>query len=343
MKIMIYSDVHWAFASSIIRKYTNKYTQKLDGLINSMNWVNNKATELQCDFMICAGDFFDKPKLSDIEITALKEIKWNNLPCYFLCGNHESSVIDLRYSALKLFESDSHHTIDKVYSLTLDTCQIHFIPYITESERESIEHYINNIDNNKKQIIISHNDIRGIRYGGFESKAGFSIEEIEKYADIYLNGHLHNSEWITKKILNLGSLSAHNFTNDSDKYSYGAWILDTDTLECVFVENPYAFNFYKLVVETDADIDKMSQLKDNSVLYISYNPNLYTKLCEKLDQLKDKIIDNRLIPINSKLSIIAEEDITDLQVNHLQKLGEFCTMKFGADPVILAELQEICA
>ena len=253
MKILLFTDVHWSRVASLVNKQATKYSIRLEGLLKSINWVNEEAVKNNCEIMICAGDFFDKTELDAESATALADISWNSLPLYLLCGNHEASTSDLKYNLLNLLKRPNTEVITDIKEAIFGNCQLHFIPYITEVNRKDLVTYLLNIDNSKKQVVISHNEIAGINYGAFKSTAGFSIEEIDKAVDLYLNGHLHNSEFVTKKILNLGSLSAHNFTNDSSKYNYGAWILDTETLELKFLENPYAFNFYKFDILEAAD------------------------------------------------------------------------------------------
>ena len=230
MKILIFSDCHWSTNSSIVRSRGQKFSTRLEFLISSMNWLNELAVKENCSEMICAGDFMDKSILNDEEITALQNIYWNDLPCIFLCGNHESSVADLRYSSIKAVESKSRLIVsDSGYNQICDDTQIHFLPYILETEKQELKTYLNKNNSCVKHFIISHNDFAGINYGGFESTLGFSINEIEENCDLFLNGHLHNSEWITDKILNVGSFSGHYFTNDSNRYKYGVWNLDTDS------------------------------------------------------------------------------------------------------------------
>ena len=181
MKYLIFSDCHWSSYTSILRTRGDKFSVRLEYLIKSINWVNQTALELGCNAMICAGDFMDKAQCTDEELTALRSLRWNNLPCYFICGNHESSVSDLRFSSIKAVESESRTIIDKITLLQNDpACNLIMLPYITETDRQPLQAYLEQLQLNstKPNIIISHNDIAGINYAGFESKEGFSIEEI---------------------------------------------------------------------------------------------------------------------------------------------------------------------
>lgn len=344
MKIAIFSDVHWTRKTSIMDRISQKYSENLEHLIDSMNWVNQTAKKNNCAMMICAGDFFSKSTASDEEITAVKEISWNDLPCYFLCGNHESSVADLRYSSLKILDDHdkNHFVISNPLSFVVDeTTQIHFLPYVKELNRQNLETYLTDIRPDKKQVIISHNDIAGIQYGGFESKSGFSIDEIEQHCDIFLNGHIHNSEWISKKILNVGSFSGHNFTNNSSEYQYGMWILDTDSTTITFIENPFSYNFYKFDIYSEKDIDKIKSIKNNAVLWIKCLES-YTKLVKNLlVELSEKIVNYRVVSIREVNSIESVEKI-DLSTDPVQKFIELSKLKFPNDKILFEELAEIC-
>jgi DNA repair exonuclease SbcCD nuclease subunit len=318
----------------------DKYTTRLEYLIKGLNWVNDIAVEKGCDTLICAGDMMDRATLDDIEITALKELTWK-LPCYFLVGNHESKDSSLLYTSVKALESDTNIIINRPYTLETPKAQIHFVPYIVESDRKPLTEYLLNVDNSKKQIIVSHNDLCGINYAGFVSQTGFKLDEIEACCDLYLNGHLHNSERITNKILNLGSMSAHNFTNDSLRYKYGIWILDTDNFTIDFIENPYSLNFYKLDIVNAKDIKKLDTLKNQAILSIKCLDKLIAEVRTKIDAMPN-VLTYRLIPIISLEEGTKVVDNSSLLVDHLAKFIECCKEKLEPGPVLDAELQEIC-
>lgn len=224
MKIMIHSDNHWNEKSSIISSFGYKYSKRLEQLIKSINWAFDTAKDHGCKATICCGDFFDKPNLTQQELTALQEIKWpSDLTNYFLVGNHESEEIDLHYSSTEVLKFNNNIIISEPTTIMLDGTEINFLPYIPESARQPILDYFPKEKNNKAKhrILISHNDISGINYGPIVSSIGFEKEELATNFDLVLNGHIHNQGWVTNNLLNVGSFSAHNFTNDSFNYKYG--------------------------------------------------------------------------------------------------------------------------
>lgn len=346
MKYLIFSDCHWSTYTSILRSRGKKYSTRLEYLIESLNWVNKVAIDYNCNTMICAGDFMDKAQCTDEELTALREIDWNNLGCYFVCGNHESSVLDLRFSSIKALESDIHFICSKVTLINDPEYNIILLPYITDKERKPLADYLSQLtlDNNKPNIIISHNDIAGIQYGGFESMSGFSIKEIEANCDLFLNGHLHNSERITNKIINVGSFSAHNFTNDSLRYKYGIWLLDTETRALEFIENPYSLQFYKFDVLNASALNNLNKIVNNSIVSIKCLDTLQESVKNKLDELSDKILENRIILTRGAIEKL-ENDIVlpTLSSDYFKKFAEFCNTNIDVDKTILsAEIAEIC-
>jgi DNA repair exonuclease SbcCD nuclease subunit len=291
--------------------------------------------------MICAGDMMDKSTCSDIELTALRDIQWNNLPCYFLCGNHESSTADLKFNTVKCLEAENRVIITEptVMKCDNDKTELCFLPYVVECDRKPLVEYFGK--KLGKRIIISHNDIAGVNYGPVVSKTGFDLADIEANTDRYFNGHVHNSEFITEKVLNLGSLSAHNFSNDSLLYKYGCWILDTETLKLEFIENPYAYNFYKLQIDTESDIYCLDGLKNNAVLSIKCEQSLIETVKQKLETLNN-IVESRIIIIRNYEDIGTDCAELNLTVDHLTRFVECCKLNIENSSLLDEELAEIC-
>lgn len=342
MKLLIIGDIHVSKQSSIINKRGVKYSQRLEHCIDSINWCERLAEEKLCDKIIYLGDTFDQPELDDETITAIKDIKWNKtLDHYFIVGNHESTENDLKYSSVKVLEGKNRYIIDKPDTLDFKESKLElgFLPYVTEVSRKPLNEYFPKTTN--KRIIFSHNDLAGIQLGPVVSKTGFKLDEIDQNCDLFINGHLHNGTWVNKKIRNLGILTGQNFLENAELYPHNVMILDTDTMNYEDIENPYAFNFYKRNIDTEEDIKKLDTIKNNAALYLVYNEKLIDDLRDKLSELKPKIAAERLVKTLATV-LTKDLDISNLQVDHLKLLVEFCSEKFGSNEYILYELQEIC-
>jgi DNA repair exonuclease SbcCD nuclease subunit len=199
------------------------------------------------------GDFFDRPDLTSDTITACNDIDWSNIMHYSIVGNHDASTSSLLFNSVNSFLSENHKIIIEPEVLELDDCYICFLPYVVECDRKPLAEYFKNLNPSKPRVFLSHNDIKGIQMGPVVSKTGFSIEEIESEAALFINGHLHNGQRISNNIINLGNTTGKDFGEDALRYTHNIALLDTSTLQLEFIENPHAYNFYKLQIETESD------------------------------------------------------------------------------------------
>lgn len=341
MKILCFTDNHFCERSSIISRYGNKYSLRLENQLNSLNWVERTAKNNECDLIICLGDFFDKPHLTDQELTALQEIQWSDIKHYFIVGNHESEEISLQYSSTNALRAENRLIIDSPCLQEFADFELAFLPYVTESAKKPLAEYFRPIVD-KPRILLSHNDLLGIQMGPVVSKSGFSPEEIEANCTCCLNGHLHNGQTITSKILNLGNLTGKDFGEDAFRYDHKIVIIDTDSFSFKFIENPYAFNFYKLDILTEADLAKFKLLKENAVLSIRCDEKLIAQTREVITA-SESIIEARLMIVKRFNSDSSDKSISisDLVVDQCVKFAECCREKLENSPLLEMELAEI--
>lgn len=343
MKLFILTDTHFCANSSIIRGHGDRYTMRLENCIQTQNWAERKAEELNCDYIIHLGDYFDRSSLTDQEITAAQDIEWSQtIPHIFLVGNHESGDNNLQYSSTKILQGPGREIIYEPESRDFDNVELCFLPYIVEYNRRPLEEYFG-IKPNKTRIILSHNDISGIQLGPIISKSGFSIEEIENNCDLFINGHLHNGQLISEVILNLGNITGKDFGENAAKHSHRAMVIDTDSGDASYIENPYAYNFYKLDIDTEEDLDNLDTLKNNAVLSLKVKEQLMTSVIDKLDTLSN-IVDTRIVMVRDIISDnqTTEEVALSLGVDHITKFTEYCKANLEITPVLEAELAEVC-
>lgn len=336
MKILIYSDIHISQDSSIVKSFGKYYSTRLEYIIKSITWAENLATNEKCDLIFNLGDTFNKPIVNAMEATAVQDICWADIPHYILVGNHDSDVVSLEYSSVSILKKLGFHIIKEVTHLYDNDDVFTFIPYILEDNRKPLTEYLVG----KNDIVLSHNDIAGFRFGNFVSKEGFKIDDIEKSCKLFLNGHLHNSSFLSDKILNVGNLCGQNFTEDSLKYSHGCWILDTKTNSLEFHENPYALNFYKL--EYPADKKIFSNLKNNSVLMIKCERSYQEELKNILSNYSDKIVTTRVLLYDKDIIENIDTQVKLDKVDHLKQFTDFIHEQLGNTELVNQELMEVC-
>lgn len=339
-KYLIYTDPHWSQYSSIVRRRGKKYSVRLHNLIDSINWIETKAKELNCDGIIECGDFFDRESLNCEEITALQDLKFTNIDHEFIVGNHESNVSDLEFSSTKFFESIGAKVYDTIQRKVInDKVDFYYIPYLTDDRLPKLKDII--VDKKKKNVVFAHLDIAGLQYGMYTSQSGMNIQDILDNCTLFLDGHLHNGQIIEKKIVLIGNLTGQNFNEDSTKYEHLAYLLainDDGTIILEGIENPYSINFYKLKIESDAELKILDNLKNNCVLSVTCSSVIKDKVQTKIDSLNN-ILEYRLnIFYDTLQSIVTGDKIITKEIDHMQQFIDLANSKFEPSPALTDEL-----
>ena len=350
MKLCIYSDLHWTYKSSMFSMPGDKYSKRTINLLDTLKWVGDTAKKNSCDRIICAGDFFDKNYLNYEEITALKDVDWTDIPKQFLLGNHELGRDSNELSNLNSLNALNGvgEIIDSPKLECINGHYLVFLPYDNENYQVDLKMVLNRLflQNNEKldpskTIIISHNDLKGIQYGKFLSTSGYSIGDIEDSCVLYLNGHLHNGEKITDKVINIGNVTGLNFTEDAFKYKHGLYILDTDTFELNFYENPYAVGFYKVNVFEMNDLSVLSKINSPAIISVKVRESLLDLTLNRLKLVPNLIAHKEIIIPEKDVKTIA--NVESLQkVDYLIELQDFCLDKIGDFEALKEELVIIC-
>ena len=344
MKIGVVGDIHWSTYSSILRSRGKYFSTRLEGLIKSLSWVEQLFKEQEVEEEVFLGDFFDKDVVSDEEVTALSEVCWNDSVRlrHFIVGNHEIGIHSLLYSSTQaLTKLGNVINAPIIYPLDEKT-EFLFLPYIVEDNRKPLDEYLKERNNSKKLVVFSHNEIKNFQMGKFLSTAGFEIEDIEKNCDLYLNGHLHNCGNVTNKIINIGVLSGCNFSEDASKYEHHVAILDTDTLEIQYFENPYAFNWYNINITHDADFRSMRNLKNNAIVCVRCKKQLEEEVKETLRDLRNVLTYKIICTRDSLLEESSDELKFDMGKDHIEQFKEYIIEALGNTSVVNEELSEVC-
>lgn len=354
MKILLYTDVHFAQCSSIVRGRGERYSERLENCVASVDWAERLAESEGCDEVFCLGDFFDKPTLNAEELTALKDIKWAAMPHTFIVGNHESNVSSLEFSSTNSLAANGFAIADKPSWRAIGKTLIVFVPYALEGDRVDLKAFVGKATAEagggiKAVAVFSHNDIEGIQYGGFMSVEGYKLSDIEGCCDLFVNGHLHNGAFLNegKTILNLGNLTGLNFSEDASVYKHQAAILDLgDSTEgqwvdfLSFKENPFAYNFYKLEIASEKDFAKLDGLKDHSIVTARVESSLVDAFKEKVKAAKS-VEDYRLMIYRAEdgAESASEAQIEALgSVDYLGQFRKFALDRLGSSDKVKKEL-----
>jgi len=339
MRILLFGDAHCCKRSSIINKFGTKYPARLENQIQTFGWIKEQALKNNCEMVIGMGDLFDSSQLSDVEITAAKELPFADLLTYLIVGNHEASSQDLTFNSTKVLEANNRYIVSEPCSFIVDNTEICLLPYVVESARKPLADYFPPCS--CQRVILSHNDIKGINYGPVISATGFEVSDIEANCNLYINAHIHNGQQVTDKIYNIGNITGQNFSEDASKYSHSIMILDTKDLSLTHIENPYAYNFYKLQIDNENDIACLNNLKPNAVLSIKCEQSLVEAVKQKISTLNN-VVESRLIITKNYIESVETVEEIDLSVDHLARFIDYCKATIEHSTILEEEIAEVC-
>ena len=207
-----------------------------------MNNLISKIDETKPDFLIIAGDLYDRSVPSKEATTLLQEllVKINiecNIPIFAISGNHDSrerlAIGEAWFSKHKFYlHTRLNQAFDKI---TIEDTDIYLLPYFEPFEareyfedatltthnsatKRVIDEIYKNIDMSKTNILVAHTFVSGgletdsereISVGTVENVA---VEIFEKFDYVAL-GHLHNPNAIKEeRIKYSGSPMAYSFS-----------------------------------------------------------------------------------------------------------------------------------
>ena len=207
-----------------------------------MNDLISKIDETKPDFLIIAGDLYDRSVPSKEATTLLQEllVKINiecNIPIFAISGNHDSrerlAIGEAWFSKHKFYlHTRLNQAFDKI---TIEDTDIYLLPYFEPFEareyfgdatltthnsatKRVIDEIYKNIDMNRTNILVAHTFVSGgletdsereISVGTVENVA---VEIFEKFDYVAL-GHLHNPNAIKEeRIKYSGSPMAYSFS-----------------------------------------------------------------------------------------------------------------------------------
>ena len=348
MRICIVADPHWSQNSSIVRSRGTIYSARLHNLIDSVNWVEGLANMENCSSVFYIGDFFDSCQLNSEEISALQEVRWMPVSHVFLTGNHETNVGNLQYATTDVFKLCPNSTVintPQAFMLegasNLEVC---FLPYILEKDRLTITDYFG--EPHSRRVIFSHNDLKDVSYGPIISKEGFSVEDIHKNCDLFINGHIHHGMKVTDKIINVGNLTGQNFTEDAFKFEHCVAIIDTETLHIDYYANPYAFNFYKIDFTrrySVTDLRKvLDKLRNNAVITLKVSNGFVKDAREFMDSIGKHFVHTYRLIVEPDLNTINELNEPSFeQLDHMEAFKRYVHEFIGSSDIIEDELNKV--
>lgn len=232
--------------------------------------------------------FINYNTLKTLHSCFLKPMQDRDLDVHILTGNHDlffrNTTSPNCLDELRLqFAYDKYHTYTKPETNSDGIC---IIPWIcAETEDAALE----TIKSTDAAICFGHFHLQGFEmHRGTFSESGFDPKLLDKFS-LVCSGHFHTKSTYNQ-INYLGSATEQTWADYMDPK--GFHILDTETMELEFVQNPYKM-FHKLAYD-DRDTT-LEQLIDKDFSYIEdafvkvivkekLNPYWFDMFAAKLDE-----------------------------------------------------------
>ena len=260
----------------------------------------------QIDTVWLLGDLFDRRKYISFQSLALCRkyffdvMQSRNINFFTLLGNHDitfKNTLEVNSPQLLLKDYNNVNIVDKPMSWGSD---IDIIPWICADNEKEIAEFIKN---STSAMCFGHFEIAGFEMDrGNVCHEGMDAELLRRY-ELVLSGHFHHKS-SQGNITYVGTPSEHTWSDYND--TRGFHILDTDTRELTFIENPFRM-FYKIHYNEE----NMTYNTITNTDY-SYLTSKYVKIVvEKRDNafLFDTLLDE--ISKHNPIELSVVEDFTD--------------------------------
>ena len=308
MKIALINDTHFGARgdSQLFLDYFMKFFDDVFFPYLKENKIKN---------IIHAGDLMDRRKFVNFNILNQVRTKFmdhmhdDGIDMHCILGNHDVYYrnTNMVNSIRELFEGDLK-LYEKPEVITLGGLDIALLPWVNkENYDESIEF----IKTASAPVLIGHLELRGYDVmRGVKFDGGMNPKIFDRYEKV-LSGHFHCRQE-KDNIYYLGTQYQITFADLEERK--GFHVLDTETRDIEFVENPYQM-FHKLHYNDEdgpVDISKLDfeYLKDCYVrLDVDYKKHPYS-----FDQFMDKLYEVGVAKITTIEEALdeTEEEMVDL-------------------------------
>lgn len=306
MKICLLNDTHFG-ARGDSQLFFDYFMKFFDDVLFPYLKENEIKTILH------AGDFMDRRKyvnysiLNQVRKRFIDRLKEEGIDFHCIVGNHDvyyrntnevNSLRELFFDDFTLYEEPT--------VVNFDGLDLALLPWINKTNYDESVEFIKTAS---APILIGHLELNGYQVlHGIQYQGGNGMDPnlFNRYEQVY-SGHFHCRQE-KDNIYYFGTQYQITFADLND--TKGFHVLDTDTRELEFVENPFKM-FHTLTYNdkdgpVDVDALDVSHLKDTYVkLFVEYKKHPYS-----FDQYMDRLYDVGV----SKLTIVedvADDELTD--------------------------------
>ena len=272
--------------------------------------------ENNIDTVIHAGDLMDRRKfvnfsiLNQVRNKFIQRLKNENIDFHCILGNHDVYYRNTNEvnSVRELF-GDDINLYEEPKVISIDGLNIALLPWVN---KENYDQSVDFIKTAAAPILIGHLELEGYEVmRGVDFQGGMDSKLFDRYEKV-LSGHFHCRQE-KDNIYYLGTQYQITFADLAE--TKGFHILDTETRELEFIENPYKMFHTLRYNDEDGPVDTEKtypHLKDTYIkLFVESKKHPYS-----FDRIMDKLYESGVAKITIVEEIVdsewTKEEIVDL-------------------------------
>jgi predicted phosphodiesterase len=328
-KVAIISDTHYGVRGDNIN-FINMTKSFLDNIFFPT------LKEQNISHIIHLGDLVDRRKQVNI-LTAkrmredyLEPIHNYGFEYHQILGNHDTYHKNTNnVNAVQELCGDNVHWYDTATEIQINGVNILLVPWICS---ENKDHSYSMITQSKASLCLGHLELVGFEmYKGSVATHGDSRDLFDKF-ELTLSGHYHHKS-SDGSIHYVGSHGQFTWSDYGDER--GFHILDLNTKELTFIQNPYIMFTKVHYNDLEKSLDDLlsfdfNHCKNTYVKVIvknKTNPYWFDKFCEQIEKVN--VIDMQIVDDHLNLNIENDSDIVneaestlDIFKKHIGKISQ---------------------
>jgi len=329
MKIALITDTHWGIRNdnTIFHDNNKRFLENIFFPFLDEHGVVN---------VIHLGDIVDRRKYINF-LTAkrlredfLEPLAKRDIQMNIIAGNHDvfyknTNNVNALDELLAGNYPNVHIHIDPI-EWTFDNTTLLLLPWINDENREKT---LNSIKNTTAKVVMGHLELSGFEmFKGSFNTHGDDPSIFDKF-DLVCSGHFHHRS-TNGNISYLGSHAEFTWSDYDDPR--GFHILDTDTLELKFIQNPY--KMFKKIWYNDKD-KNMAEVLDQDfsdvkncyvkvIVVKKENPywfDMFTERLEKAVPYDIQIIEDNSITLEETDAVDEAESTIDIFKRYIDQVN----------------------
>ena len=236
MKIALITDTHWGVRNDNIAFMDNS-KKFLDEVFFPYLDANNVRTVVHLGDLVDRRKYINMQTATRLRIDFLDKLANRGLDVHMIAGNHDTyfkntnSINALHELVVGKYNFTIYDQLPK--EVEFDSATVLMLPWICDENREVCLH---KIKTTPAQIVMGHLELAGFEmYRGSIVSHGDDRHIFDRF-DMVLSGHYHHRS-SDGTIHYLGSHAEFTWSDYDDRK--GFHILDTETRDLTFIENPY--------------------------------------------------------------------------------------------------------